>query len=62
MITKITSQEKSVIGDAPGFVSHLRGLSTDTMPTDVRNGDTFYCIDTQELYMFNGATSTWVKQ
>lgn len=49
-------------------VKGMYGLSTDTKPTTtfneipIRNGFWFYEIDTQDLYMFNEASSTWVKQ
>lgn len=58
----------SKFDDGIGFLE-LRGLSTDTKPTDtfdgvspVENGATFYCIDTGDLYMFNIDTKTWVLQ
>lgn len=49
-------------------IMELRGLSTDTKPTEtyigftVANGSTFYEIDTGGLYMFNSAASEWVEQ
>lgn len=40
-----------------------RGLSSDEKPTKgVGNGSVFYEMDTQEVYMFDQATSTWIKQ
>lgn len=30
----------------------LFGLSTETKPTDVENGTTFYTVDTQEFFIF----------
>lgn len=40
----------------------FRGLSTDTKPIErVGNGSIFFCIDTQEVYMFNEESKTWVK-
>ncbi len=36
-------------------VQTLYGLSTDTKPTDVANGSTFYEIDTDKQYWFDFA-------
>lgn len=36
------------------------GLSTDTKPTDVANGSTFYEIDTDKQYWFDFAGQTWI--
>ena len=49
------------------------GLSTDTKPTQrpnvssgkmeaIRNGSTFYTMDTKKLYMFDQEHSTWLLQ
>ena len=43
----------------------LRGLSTDTKPTEINgykigNGSVFIEIDTQEVYIFNETTQEWV--
>jgi len=35
------------------------GLSTDEKPTDARNGDTFYEIDTKKTYAFNKESGQW---
>ena len=40
----------------------IRGLSTDSKPTtDILNGSTFIEMDTGKVFMFNGASSTWVE-
>jgi len=40
----------------------IRGLSTDSKPTEnIPNGSTFIEINTGKVYMFNGASSTWVE-
>lgn len=39
----------------------LYGLSTDTKPTDVANGPTFYEIDTDKMYRFNYSGATWTE-
>ena len=37
------------------------GLSTDTKPTNVPNGAMFLEMDTATVYVYNGASSTWVS-
>ena len=45
------------------YYYEFSGDSTDTKPTDnVANGSTFTEVDTGDVYMFNGKTSTWVRQ
>lgn len=38
------------------------GLSTDTKPTDCRNGDLFMEMDTQTSYLYDGENQTWIEQ
>ena len=40
----------------------IYGLSTDTKPTDVENGSTFYEMDTKMLYMFDEENKRWIAQ
>lgn len=42
-------------------VLELRGLSTDTKPTDVGNGSIYICIDTGDMYMFDSANKEWYQ-
>lgn len=42
--------------------THYNGLSTDTKPTEGRNGDTFVEIDTGKTYLWNADGSEWVEQ
>lgn len=37
----------------------LRGLSSDTKPTDVPNGSSFLEMDTGEVYVFDEESATW---
>ena len=44
---------------------HFKGLSTDTKPTlttypDMRNGSSFFEIDTKTTYYFDGTSRTWM--
>ena len=39
----------------------VRCLSTDTKPTDVRNGSTCLEMDTGKTYMYDASTGTWVE-
>lgn len=44
-------------------VDEYYGKSTDVKPTEnVENGSTLYLMDTQEVYMFDKDTATWIKQ
>lgn len=39
------------------------GLSTDTKPTDnVRNGSTFFEIDTSKSYVYDEQNKQWIEQ
>lgn len=40
----------------------LRGMSTDTKPTDVPNGSTFWEIDTGKVYGFDAGGKIWYEQ
>ena len=50
MISMYSRKDKTV---------ELRGLSTDTKPTDVGNGSVFIEIDTGTIYMFDAASKQW---
>ena len=46
------------------FLVELRGLSTDTKPTtilngEVENGSAFIEIDTQNIFFFDGTSKEW---
>ena len=48
-----------------GFgIRHYRGLSTDitTLDVEASNGDEFYCMDTQDVYMYDEENKKWLKQ
>lgn len=46
----------------------FKGLSTDTKPTTkygsipILNGSSFFEMDTQECYFYDGGTNTWLSQ
>lgn len=46
----------------------FKGLSTDTKPInthdgyDLMNGSSFFEMDTQDVYFYNGTTDTWLAQ
>ena len=52
--------------------NYMEGKSTDVKPTEylprpyhdtkVGNCDTFYCIDTQQVFKFDSETKTWLEQ
>lgn len=42
------------------WVHDVRGLSTDTKPTDgIANGSTYFEMDTGKMYMFDQDNETW---
>ena len=43
-------------------VVEMRGLSTDTKPTNVGNASTFYEMDTRKLFMFDEQNGVWLEQ
>lgn len=43
-------------------IQRLRGLSTDTKPTDVPNGSEFREMDTGKKFLFSAAGSEWIEQ
>lgn len=44
-------------------VDEYYGKSTDIKPIEnIENGSTLYLMDTQEVYMFDKDTVTWIKQ
>lgn len=46
----------------------FKGLSTDTKPTvkfksiPITNGSSFFELDTQEVYFYDGSTDSWLAQ
>ena len=56
--------DKSDVNEPLSF----KGLSTDTKPTvkydslKIVNGSTFFEMDTQECYFYDGGTDTWLAQ
>lgn len=46
----------------------FKGLSTDTKPTvkyddlKIINGSTFFEMDTQQVFFYDGATDSWLEQ
>ena len=43
-------------------IQRLRGLSTDTKPTDVPNGSEFREMDTGKDFMYDEASGDWKEQ
>lgn len=67
MITKIIEVEGEefavLAGGNPRPRGKYYGKSTDTKPTEgVKNADRFYEMDTQNFYLFDEETNTWVQQ
>ena len=55
----ITEKNASTVN---GPFKVLRGLSTETKPTDVANGSEFTEIDTGKKCLFNEETRLWPEQ
>ena len=48
-----------------GNVYEFRGLKSDMdklNPDIIKNGSTFYCMDTIEVYMYDESTKQWIFQ
>ena len=48
-----------------GNVYDFRGLKSDMDKLDpniIKNGSTFYCMDTVEVYMYDESTKQWIFQ
>ena len=48
-----------------GNVYEFRGLKSDMdklNPDIIKNGSTFYCMDTIEVYMYDESTKQWLFQ
>lgn len=56
--------DKSDVNEPLSF----KGLSTDSKPTvkfdslPILNGSSFFEMDTQEVYFYDGATDSWLTQ
>lgn len=59
MITKVVKTTESA--NKYYAAVELYGLSTDSKPTDEQNGTLFFEMDTKKVYIFNGASSTWIE-
>ena len=64
MVTLYKNDNVRKTTDGQTTYCELRGLSTDTKPTEINgmtigNGSVFIEIDTQEVYIFNETTQEW---
>lgn len=59
MITFI--EVKRNCDDSDKMFAYMRGLSTDTKPTNYCNGSEFFEMDTRKTYYFNEATGSWIE-
>ena len=56
--------DKSDVSEPLSF----KGLSTDSKPTtkynglEIKNGSTFFEMDTQQCFFYDGGTNTWLAQ
>ena len=57
--------DKKYIKSKQGNVYDFRGLKSDMDKLDpniIKNGSTFYCMDTIEVYMYDESTKQWLFQ
>lgn len=62
----ITILKQQCVGENGGYIEAI-GLSTDTKPAkigslDVTNGSAVLEMDTGDLYLYDEAGQTWIKQ
>ena len=64
MVTIYESKNREVKGEVEAINVELRGLSTDTKPTEVNerevgNGSTFIEIDTGKIFFYDAENKEW---
>lgn len=64
MVTLYKNDNVRKTTDGQTTYCELRGMSTDTKPTEINgmkigNGSVFIEIDTQEVFIFNETTQEW---
>ena len=64
MVTIYDSKNREVKGEVEAINVELRGLSTDTKPTEVNerevgNGSTFIEIDTGKIFFYDAENEEW---
>lgn len=67
MVTLYKNDNVRKTTDGQTTYCELRGLSTDTKPTEINgmkigNGSVFIEIDTQAVFIFNETTQEWVGE
>ena len=60
----LINTDKKNLMNRDTFIEEWCGKSTDTKPERPadRHGSTFYEIDTQNAYMYDGETLSWIQQ
>ena len=66
-MVSIYSIRKNTLVEPATLQVELRGLSTDTKPTklangDIENGSVFIAIDTQEIYLYDAENEEWLPE
>ena len=58
----LVSATRGRFGETETVIEEWRGKSTDTKPERPanRHGSTFFEMDTQDAYMYDGETLTWI--
>jgi hypothetical protein len=66
VLSMITILKQQCVGESGGYIEAI-GLSTDTKPSKigalyVTNGSAVLEMDTGDLYLYDEAGQTWIKQ
>lgn len=66
MVTIQKIENKRTLGGDEAVNVELRGLSTDTMPTEINdkiidNGSTYIAVDTGDVYLYDLENKEWNK-
>ena len=67
MVTIFHTERNDLINDKSYILTELRGLSTDSKPTQIEtdlieNGSVFIEIDTQDVFIYDGENETWLPE
>ena len=67
MVTIYNIKRNDLKNEGNYILCELRGLSTDTKPTQIEeniieNGSVFIEIDTQDVFIYDGENETWLPE
>jgi len=67
MVTIQTIERTRILPDSERILVEVRGLSTDTKPTEINgkeidNGSTFIEMDTQKIFFYDLTSQEWLGE